>query len=90
MTIDIIAYTQEQYAALPESHILEIKNAQLKKDRLMRKLEEDKQAAKERLIENGTFLSGLWAQLCERLEAVYAQEVEAIREGLLFFLHYIR
>ena len=88
MTIDIISYTEEQYAVLPEAHILEIQNAQLKKNRLIRKLEEDKQTAKERLIENGTFLSGLWEQRCAQLEEVCAQEVEAIREALLFYLRY--
>ena len=88
MTIDIISYTEEQYAVLPEAHILEIQNAQLKKNRLIRKLEEDKQKAKEQLIENGTFLSELWAQRCARLEEVCAQEVEAIRGALLFYLRY--
>ena len=41
MLIDIISYTDAQYAMLTEEQLLEIKSAQLKKNRLTAKLEEN-------------------------------------------------
>ena len=40
MTIDIISYTDEQYAQLSEEQILEVQSAQLKKERLKARLEQ--------------------------------------------------
>ena len=57
MVIDIISYTDAQFAALSEEQILEVKSAQLKKNKLDLNLEENLLKAKQRLIENGTFLS---------------------------------
>ena len=39
MKIDIISYTDEQFAQLTEEQLLEVRSAQLKKNRLDRKLE---------------------------------------------------
>ena len=88
MVIDIISYTEDQFAQLPETHIIEIQNAQKKKNRLTRKLEEAKLEEKNKLVENGTFLSGLWEKQCTKLQADYEDEVSAIREALLFYLRY--
>ena len=66
MVIDIISYTDTQYAALSEEQILEVQQAQLKKNRLLIKLEEDKRKEKYRLIENGVFLSKIWDLYCEK------------------------
>ena len=46
MTIDIINYTSEQFAALSTEQILEVKRVQLSKNRLTRKLEEKKKSEK--------------------------------------------
>ena len=88
MEIDIISYTKEQYALLTEDQLKEIRTAQMKKNRLTRKLEKDKQKAKVKLVNNGVFLSKMWELIQEELEEDYNAEVNWIRESLLFFLHY--
>lgn len=88
MTIDIITYTDAQLAVLSEEQILQIKSAQLKKNRLAAALSEDLKKAKHRLVKNGTFLSDAWKQKKQALETSYQQEVENIREGLLFYLRF--
>ncbi len=88
MDIDIISYTSEQYAKLSDAQLLEVQSAQMKKNRLFRKLNQAKQDEKNRLVENNTFLSELWNLYCARLQEEYEQEVEAIRDGLLFYLQY--
>ena len=57
MTIDIINYTDEQFAELTEEQILEVEEAQLRKNRLTARLEEDKKREKYRLLEAGVFRS---------------------------------
>lgn len=88
MTIDIISFTSEQFASLNAEQILQIKEAQLKKNALDRKLQRDMQKEKHRLIDNGMYLSGIWDKYCNNLREVHAQEVEALRDGLLFYLQY--
>ncbi len=88
MVIDIVNYTEQQYASLSTEKLEEIRKAQLKKNALLQKLEEDRRAEKQRLIDRGIYLSTLWEQINERLTANYEAEVETLRDGLLFFLHY--
>lgn len=88
MTIDIISYTDEQFAALSEEQILEVESVQLKKNRLAKKLEEEKRAEKFRLLKAGIFRSPVWEKICASLEESYEQEVESLRDGLLFYLRF--
>ena len=88
MTIDIITYTDEQFAALSEEQLLEVKTAQQKKDKMFVTLQENKEKEKHRLIKNGVFLSGVWAKYCEKLDQAYLREVDALREALLFYLRF--
>ena len=88
MLIDIISYTDAQYAMLTEEQLLQIKSAQLKKNRLTAKLEENLQKEKQRLVENGTLISSIWSKLQEELQSAYEQEVEGIRDSLLFYLRF--
>jgi hypothetical protein len=88
LTIDIIPFTDEQFAALTEEQILEIKSAQLEKNRLQRALTEAKLKEKHRLIDRGIFLSGTWAAYCEKLQKEYEQKIEALRDSLLFYLRF--
>lgn len=88
MTIDIISYTDAQFAALTEEQLLEVQSAQLKKNRLQAALEEDLQKQKYRLIDNGIFLSTIWRVIQWKLNRTYETEVENIRNGLLFYLRY--
>ena len=88
MEIDIISYTEEQYAALSDAQLLEIQEAQLKKDRLQTRLTKNLQKEKDGLIEKGMYDSGLYALIEAELTSAYEQEVEAVRQSLLFYLHY--
>ena len=88
MVIDIINYTQAQYASLNAEELLEVKSAQLKKNALDRKLQNDLEAEKHRLVKNGIFDSAIWDLYKVKLQAVHDLEVDAIREALLFFLQF--
>lgn len=88
MVIDIISYTEAQYAALNEEQLLEVKSAQLKKNTLDRKLQEDLETEKHRLVKNGIFDSKIWNLYKNKRQTAYNVEVEALRESLLFFLQY--
>jgi hypothetical protein len=88
MKIDIISYTDEQFAQLTEEQLLEVRSAQLKKNRLDRKLENDKLKEKYRLVDRGIFISTLWEQYCDRLQVEHDEEVAMIRDALLFFLRF--
>ena len=88
MKIDIISYSDTQYAALTEEQIQEVKEAQLEKNRLERALLEAKLKEKNRLIERGMFLSGIWKDYQDKLQAEYNQKIENLRDSLLFYLRF--
>lgn len=88
MEIDIITFTDEQYATLTETQLQEVYKAQEKKDKLTWKLEEEKREEKHRLLKNGTFVSGIWEAYCTRLQEQYDKEVTFVREALLFYLRF--
>ena len=88
MIIDIISYTEEQYAALTAAQLLEIREAQTKKNRLERILRDDIQKEKADLIRQGIFNSELFALVKAKLEEDCEKDVNLIREGLLFYLRY--
>lgn len=89
MTIDIINYTEEQFAALSTEKIEEIRNAQLKKNKLTAALEARLKKEKQALIDKGAYPSDVWKKIENKLRAAYASDVQILREGLLFFLHYV-
>lgn len=88
MTIDIISYTDEQYAQLSEEQILEVQSAQLKKERLKARLEEDIVAQKNELLSQGVFRSDIFALCKDKLQKKYELEVENLRDSLLFYLRF--
>ena len=88
MVIDIITYTDEQYAVMSSEQIMEIKNAQFKKNKLLLELEDKLQKEKARLSENGILRSELWGIIQSKLYEKYDAEIENIREGLLFYLRF--
>lgn len=88
MEIDIISYTDEQYALLNEEQILQVRSAQLKKNRLTNALAEKLQTEKARLAKNGTLISGIWELIEGKLVAEYEEEVGWIRDSLLFYLRF--
>ena len=57
--IDIISYTAEQFAALNEQQLKEVREAQRKKDNLTLALGEKLQAQKDELVKKGIFNFGM-------------------------------
>lgn len=90
MKIDIIAYTAGQLAALTEEQLQEVKSAQMKKNRLVWKRDEALREEKRRLVNNGMFFAEVWARVKAEIEQTYATEIEWVRDGLLFYLHYVQ
>ena len=88
MEIDIISYTAEQFAELTAEQLKEVRSAQLKKDKLEKALAARLLEEKQRMIENGTYLSSAWPLLKAKLQQDYNAEVAILRDGLLFYLHY--
>lgn len=88
MEIDIINYSDAQYASLREEQIQEVKSAQVKKNSLTKRMEEEIRKEKTRMINNGTFLSPMCDLLLQSIREKYAAEIEWLREGLLFYLHF--
>ena len=88
MEIDIISYTSAQYAELTTEQILEVRSAQEKKNKIKKRLQEALLDAEKRHIENGTYHSWAYRAAVANLQMEYEQEVEKVREALLFFLQY--
>jgi hypothetical protein len=88
MVIDIISYSDAQYALLNEEQIQEVKSAQVKKNRLIKQMEEALVKEKARLVNNGTYLSPMSALLLQEVREKYEAEIAWIREGLLFYLQF--
>ena len=89
MTIDIINYSEAQLAALSAEKLLEIREAQLKKNKLEAELQEKLAAEKRRWIDRGIYPSNVFAKLTATWTAEYEREVEILRDSLVFFLHYV-
>ena len=90
MEIDVIDYTNAQLAMLTEEQLREVQEAQLKKNRLLRELAEKLKEERRRLINNGMFLSYIWEWTKEYWQERYAEEIGWVREGVLFYLHYLQ
>lgn len=88
MEIDIISFTDEQFALLNETQVQEVENVQIKKNRLTLALAENKRKEKYRLLKNGIWRSGVYQKICDALDDRYDAEVEALRDGLLFYLRF--
>ena len=88
MVIDIITFSDAQFASLTADQVEEVRNAQLKKNKLTESLEKNKRAEKYKLVERGIFRSGIYETVCQELQTRYEKEVETIREGLLFYLRF--
>lgn len=88
MKIDVINYTEIQLAQLTEAQLLDVKSAQIKKNRLLRELAEKLQQEKRRLINNGMFLSYIWDWTKAYWTGVFEEEIGWVRDGLLFQLQY--
>lgn len=88
MVIDIISYTDAQMAALSNEQLMEVRQAQVKKDKMQAALQEALHTADAESIDKGVFDSALRKLKREKLEKDYEMEVERLRDGLLFFLRF--
>jgi hypothetical protein len=88
LVIDVISYTDDQYAALTEEQIVKIQTVQLRKNRLAKQLEENKRKAKYKLLEAGVFRSPIWEKICNTLTEQYDAEVENLHDELMFYLQF--
>lgn len=88
MEIDIIDYTEAQLAALTAGQLQQVLSAQKKKNALLAALDKKIAAAKAEVIGNGTFHSDFWESMKADMKVECDAEIEALREGLLFYLHY--
>jgi len=88
MEIDIISFTDEQYARLSDEQLIQVKDVQIKKNKLLRALEEAKATERYRMLKDGIFLGASYAKVCEQLQAVYEEEINNLRDGLLFYLRF--
>jgi hypothetical protein len=88
MVIDIISYTEAQFAELTDEQLIEVKSAQLKKNALDRKLQDEIEKEKHRLVDNGIFNSEIWNLFVQKRQEQRDADVEFIRASLLFYLQY--
>ena len=88
MEIDIINFTQEQYATLTPGQLSKVRVAQSQKNDLTWNLRADLTRVKNKLIDRRTFNSETYDKIAAVLQEKYDQQVEVIRDGLLFYLHY--
>ena len=88
MTIDIISFTDLQFSCLTPEQLLEVKDAQRRKNDLNEECEERLLQEKNRLVRNGIFQSSRYALLEEKLREEYRAKVDVVRDGLLFYLRY--
>jgi hypothetical protein len=86
--IDIINFTEAQYAALTRGQLQEVKTSQQKKNRLHRILQENLRKEKHKLVKNGLYHSEIYMLIEARLFAIYEEEVALIKDNLLFYLRY--
>ena len=89
MVIDIINYTEEQLAVLSPEKVLEIRETQLKKNKLQTALQEQLKKEKQDLIDKGIYPSNVWTRIEAKLTTEYERQVDILREALVFYLHYV-
>ena len=88
MKIDIVTYTDEQYAAMTQEQLKEVRDAQTEKDELRVKLDEELEREKNKLVKKGIYNSNLYQLMKDKLEKEFEDRVAFIRDCLLFFLRY--
>ena len=86
--IDIITFTETQYALLSRGQLQEVKTAQQKKNRLERIFFANLRKERHKLVKNGLYNSELYQLIETRLFEEYEQQVEWIKDNLLFYLRY--
>lgn len=88
MVIDIIDYREEQYAELSDAQLLEIRDAQQKKNARIMKMYEDMRKLKQRAVDNGTYYSRSYVHENIQLQEDCDGDILQIKEELVFYLQY--
>lgn len=89
MDIDVISYTDAQYALLTPGQMQKIISAQKKKNALEREFAKKLAAKKAELVENGMLHSDLWESAIAEMQAEHQAELTDLREGLRTYLHFV-
>lgn len=88
MTIDIIDYKEEQYAELSDAQILEIRDAQKKKNARILKMYEQMRALERKAVDNGMLYSSSFSLQLQDVQDSCEIEVMQIRDELIFYLQF--
>ena len=88
MVIDIIDYNDAQYMQLGEVRLQRVREAQLEKNELLNQLARDKRREKYKLLKNGVYRSGIYESVCAELERQCQEQINVIRDSLLFYLRF--
>lgn len=88
MEIDIIEYTDEQFAALSAGQLQQVISAQKKKVELELNFEKKLAEKRAEFVDNGMLHTSLWRRLKHELLVECDREIAQLREGLLLYLHY--
>ena len=88
MVIDIIDYKEEQYAELTDSQILEIRDAQRKKNERIGKMYDEMRALRQKAVNNGMRYSRAFELEYVQLQEDCDADIWRIKEDLMFYLLY--
>ncbi len=87
MTIDIVDLSNPQYEVLTERQMVKIYEGQHEKNRLLQRLEENLQKEQQKLVANGTFVSKIFEQLKEKMQAECEQEIEMVKKRVVLYIN---
>ncbi len=88
MEIDIVSYTARQLASMPTAKLQAVRSAQLKKNKLLRDLEENLKKTRNQLVDNGIFASDIWIRKEQEMRAACTAAITEVRESLILYLQY--
>ena len=86
MTIDVIDNYNEIYEFLTGWQLYKIQYAQHKKNTLLEEQEEETQKAREKLIQNGTFVSELFDMENAKLQQKYQAKIDLVQKEIAAYL----
>lgn len=86
MTIDVIDNYNEIYEFLTGWQLYKIQYAQHKKNTLLDELEAETQKARDKLIQNGTFVSELFDMERVKLQQKYQVKIELVQKEIAAYL----
>lgn len=88
MVIDIIDYKEEQYAELTDAQLLEIRDAQQRKNARILKMYEEMRALRQKAVDNGMLYSRAYGLTLVEVQENCDLDIMRIKEELVFYLQY--